>query len=201
MRSDDLFLRRTEQIAALSQAHDEGSLIDLSGHLYQMLCDKHSLVDTVSKGCVQASFSVNARAREPLPDWLVPLVHYQAAEDLIDPELWPGVEVAPLSKDDFLKMNVMYIRGQYLTVKHVIGFARNVAGGGHFDPTPQYGPYEALRLWREAPLIHPMAEGYHPGLRQLRSVARVTLRALQPLVETVRLRLGHGPIDAFDITP
>jgi len=192
MDAEPLFLQRCEQIAILLQSHNEVELLHLGGLLRQLIMDKYSLLDTANKNRIKPVFYVGvlgavAEQRKPL---------FAAIEDGLDPETGrPGRPTARLTRDDFLKHIVMMARDNdvMVTVKDVISHAANVAGGIHHDPRPKTDPLSTFGKFLQI-------GGYPVGLRQLKAIARVTLRALQPVIEDVKTNLGAKP-PLPEITP
>lgn len=108
--------------------------------------------------------------------------------DGIDPDLVPsipGSTVLRLGLDGFLGLHVMTASGVRLTVKHVIGYVRNVDGGGHYDPRELTGEYKVLR--RIAGNL--LAPGLDSARMQVRGISRVVLKGLTPVIVDVRARL------------
>jgi hypothetical protein len=179
MRPEHLFLERCEQMAILLQSHKQIELLDLSGILRQLIADKHSLMDTVNTNNLSIRFHVG-KFRNP-PDQFTVL---QSLEDGLDPQIRaPNAPSTHLSKDDFLAHAVIYFKGTPITVRDLIRYMTNVAGGVHHDPKPN-AEYEVMKL-----LTQQISIGGLPlGVRQLQSVARVTWRAMGPLIEDIRKR-------------
>jgi hypothetical protein len=71
--------------------------------------------------------------------------------------------------------------GQEHTVKDVIKFAANVAGGVHHDPKPK-PEFGAIKEFSDRFGIG----GLPAGIRQLMAIARVTLKAFRPLLEQLK---------------
>lgn len=180
MDADSLFLRRHQQIASLSASHDHVDLLDLSDKLRQMLCDKHSLMDVVNTDRMKVKFCVGLFSF-PVDEHTT----FMSLEDGIDPDTRrPGAPSKLMSKDEFLGHTVVWLDGRGHSVKDVIGHARNVAGGSHFDPKTDREEYRYL-----AQLSSQLFVGGLPaGIRMLQAIGRVTARGLQPLVEAVSIR-------------
>ena len=175
-----LFIARCEQLEELLKSNDELSAIDLSRILRQLLVDQHSLVHTVNVNKIPIRFLVN-KFRE-MPQGLPPLT-FGLLEDGLDPDTSPPIYPPPveLTLGDFLNCVVLIINGQQHTVKDIIRFAANVAGGIHHDPKPKV-EYAAIKAFSEMFGIG----GLPAGSRQLRAISRVTLKALSPLINDVK---------------
>lgn len=179
MDPKQLFIARCKQLEELLKSNDELSAIDLSGILRQLLADQHSLVQTVNANKVPIRFLVK-KIRE-MPQGLPPPT-FLLLEDGLDPDTSPPIYPPPveLTLGDFLNHVVLINKGQRHTVKDIIKFSANVAGGIHHDPRPKV-EYAAIKAFSEMFGIG----GLPAGVRQLRAISRVTLKALRPLIEDV----------------
>lgn len=195
MRAEQLFIRRYREAESLAASHDEGDLLDLGSRLYQLLMDKHSLIDAVNVRRlpvtfhVQRSFRENPYAQKILSHPSLVLWH---REDGIDPSVYPRPDPVGLSRADFLDWPVTLVREREIRVKHVVQYARSAAGGTHLDAHPE-------RFTGEWAVIYGLQQnqmlgGLPYGVRQLQSIARISLRGLAPLFSevSVRLRLQTG---------
>ncbi|HWM47047.1 MAG TPA: hypothetical protein VNR11_09055 [Xanthobacteraceae bacterium] len=180
MTPEALFLERSDQLATLIDSNKEIELLDLAGNLRQLLADKHALVDTVNTSNIRLHFHVGKFRNEP--DQFTVL---QSLEDGLDPQARsPHAPSTHLSKEQFLAHPVTYFRGEVISVRNLIRYMSNVAGGVHYDPQPrpEYGTM-AMLTGRISMVGLPL------GVAQLRAVGRVTWRGLGPLIEDVRKRV------------
>ncbi|MDO8379762.1 hypothetical protein [Phenylobacterium sp.] len=187
MRAEILFLHRFEEISLLVESHEEIDLLDLAGRLYQMIGDKHALMDSANVRGLSLRF--RAADQPPPPDWILDISVVFSFEDSVDPAQVEGTPqgefVREMTKDEFLKLSLLWLNKAPLTIRHIIGYARNVAGGTHHDPTQQHREYAALAEARDF-----VSVGGSPlGVRQLRAIGRVVVRALQPLYDDIK---KHG---------
>lgn len=173
-------------MAMLVASHDELDLLDLAGLLRKVMCDKHSLMDTANVRKIKVRFEVGCFGPSfgPGDDPYWEYVAFQSLEDGIDPQTSPGGRTLTLNKDDFLKHEILYIYGKAHTVRDVIRFATNVAGGVHHDPNPNR-EYRLIKAASETLTIG----GLPASIRQLKAITRVTLRGLEPLIEDLRAHL------------
>lgn len=180
MSPDTLFLRRCEQVATFVASNDQIDLLDLSGTLSQLLCDRHSLVDVANTDKLKITFQVGTFEWEP--DEYTDLL---LLEDGLDPDTArPGKQTMQLTKAQFLGHPIIWAEKRWHTVNDVIGHARNVAGGRHYDPHNKKERYQALKA-----AASQIEVGGHPvSVRQLQAIGRVTLKALAPLIKAVRAR-------------
>ncbi len=182
MEAESLFIRRCERIDLLCRSSDQIDLIDLSVPLYSVMCDQHALMDVVNHNKIKLRFEVGLNPPDP-PGWPPPaswtFIHG------LDPYSASTKQPSTfVNKDDFLGYPVAGIGELTLRVKHVIGYARNVEGGGHFDPRDLYGEYRILRLMGQSEFVAMLPL----SLSHLRTIGRIAVRGLQPLVEDVRRR-------------
>jgi hypothetical protein len=181
MTPEQLFLRRHEQIAVLSLSESEGDFLDLAARIRQMLFDSTSLVDTVNTNKIRLEFLVGVKTKFP-PG--VPQPHIHMLGRAIDPVGTPIVGRSTLTRAQFGQHVIGKIDRQVVTVKTVVTFMANVEGGVHHDPRPTKLEHKAAKLLSEAVSMN----GMSLLLTQIRPIATVTLRALQPLVEDVQKR-------------
>jgi hypothetical protein len=102
------------------------------------------------------------------------------ALDGLGPSVGVVGQTQSVTRDEFFKTVVMMYHGQEFTVRDVILFEANIAGGVHIgDPRNKAEEKLAiLNSWVKS------AEG-RITLRQLKSIARVVLVALKPLRDQV----------------
>lgn len=179
-----LFLRRCEQLAQLSQTADYPNMVDCALYLYQLLIDQHTLVGAVNKNRLKIIFHARQLKELKLPAGM-PQPYARALGMAIDPLAAPGgYPPQAVGLDAFLKLHIMTLDGNKLTVKDVIKYARHVDGGGHYDPGVLTGEFALLRRFGEEVLI----QGAPVAAAQIAPLAWVTLRGLEPLVADVRAR-------------
>lgn len=180
MDPEALFLRRCEQAAILTQSNDEAELLDLAGLLRQLLMDKFSLFDTANKGRVKPKFHVGvSRYAENDPH---EAKSFWSILDGLDPQIRaPGAPSAHLTRDQFLKHVVTNHFGNKITIMDIIDHAANVSGGVHHDPRPK-----TTAVARANSQI--VVKGFPIATYYLQGIARITLRALQPVIDDVQKR-------------
>jgi hypothetical protein len=183
MEPNRLFLERCDQMRLLLESHKEIELLDLSAILIQLLWDHKTLVDQVNTKpsggrAHKLKFRVGAWPPNP-PGLPMPVLH--SLEDGIDPETSRHGQFVVLTKDEFPSYPTTYFRGDPITVKEVVRYAANAAGGKHYDPIPKQ-EYEKIHMLSRSVGIG----GLPLGVRQLKAIGRVTIRALYPLIEDVK---------------
>jgi hypothetical protein len=178
MNPNSLFIDRCEQMAQLLASHKQVELLDLSAILRQLLFDAKSLVDTVNTKPYKLRFHVGMWRSDPSGTTLA------ALEDGLDPETSPpGKESTVVTRAQFASYPVVFFQGQRITVKDVIRYAANVAGGVHHDPQP------APEFLVMQGLSQQFGIGGLPlGIRTLKPIGRVSLRALRPVIDYARKR-------------
>lgn len=160
-------------------------MIDCAHYLHQILLDKHTLISTVNTKRLKIRFEARQLKDLNLPAGF-PQIHVRALGLGIDPVQAPApVPGIRVGVDAFLKLHIMTVDDVKLTVKHVIGYVRNVDGGGHYDPTALTGEYALLRKIGGEFLI----QGVPMAVAQIAPLAAVTLRGLQPLIADVSARV------------
>jgi hypothetical protein len=128
MDADRLFLERARQISKLMESHNEIELLDLSGHLRQLLVDAYPLIHKANeRHRLKLRFKVGMFRQTPDQ-----FVLFQSLEDGVDPDCRPpGSPSKEVDLSGFLKYEVLFIKGSPRTVQDMIQFAANVAGGIH----------------------------------------------------------------------
>jgi hypothetical protein len=161
------------------QSDNHIDLLDIAAILRQLLLDKNKLMDAANKGGIKPKFHVGVSVYGP--DEHADKTFWSMI-DGIDPEIRrPGMPSAQLSRDDFLSHVVINNFGKTISIRDIIDHAANVAGGVHLDPRPKNTPIaEAERTV--------MVRGYPVGAYHLKGIAKVVLRALQPIIDDVQKR-------------
>jgi hypothetical protein len=109
---------------------------------------------------------------------------YWSLEDGLDPDLDhpPGL-MAPIdaTRDQLLARRVMMVDGAEVTVRDLIGQLAHIEGAVHRSE-----PRERREVVLKEAARQVFVGGLPAGIRQIRAVARVVLRGLEPLREAVR---------------
>lgn len=187
MEADTLFLNRYKEMEKLSEQIEGYELVKLAAILRQLFCDEHPLVHLVNTNRLRLTFEVTAD--EPIrkgalkpsftlkPDGINPY-HHENTDRLLYPR-------AIVSLNGFLDYVLVedFVKNQKTTVRTVIGYTANVQGGVHFSPKPRLG-YKFIH-GMSGSLLSPSGP---VTTYMLRSIAKVAVRGLRPLVEDVRRR-------------
>jgi hypothetical protein len=175
-----LFLRRVDQIAliAASDTRDLVKLLDLAALLRKVLFDDKSLADTVNINRVPLRFRV--RALQPnIPGFGARFLY---GVDVIEPT---EGEVVELTRAQFGQHLIGRLPSGEVTIKDIVRYAANVAGGVHFDPQPKAKYATARQLYDAI-----TGDDIPMSLLVLVPIGRAALRGLQPLYEDVRRRVA-----------
>ena len=177
MDASRLFLERCSQIRRLLESSKEIDVLDLSAPLRQLLIDDHPLVHKANESHrIKLRFRVNQF--HSMPDKFTTVL---ALEDGLDPDTArPGKASTEVSLDGFLGHTVLWFNGKPRSVYDIIDLAANVAGGVHHSK-----PKESQRLIAEYSSLFGIG-GLPAGCRQLKAIARVTLKGLAPLIDAVQ---------------
>jgi len=171
MDADRVFIRRYEQVVALSKSRDELDLVDLSLALYQLLADATPLMNLVNQERRQVLFKV---------------LHYEPSQPgatvlhaalALDPTHTWGQAIVYLKRDAFLKAPVLISMNEEVTVLTLISFTRNALGGGHYNPLTNDQKYDLIKSLRQSSSMN----GLPGGIFQLTQIGLVTAAALQEL--------------------
>jgi hypothetical protein len=180
MNLKELLVERCRELEQLLPSPKQIDALDLSRVLRQLLADKHSLVNTANEQKVPIRFVVNPLG--PLPPGGLSTDSVLLGDGL-DPDTSAPIHAAPVSLglEDFLKHVVLIIEGKERSIKDVIKFGANVAGGVHHDPKPRH-EYKDIQAFSSMFGVG----GLPAGIRQLKAISRVTLKALQPLLDSIK---------------
>jgi hypothetical protein len=175
------FVQRCDQTAELLEHGGDVQLLDVSRNLRQFLLDAPRLIDIVNKNKLKLRFKV------------MPIAGYAMLQDEPDAVVLAGAEwfkphlaAAQEVNVDGLLSHVVGRKGDTLiTVKRIIRFVANRAGGAHVDLTND----EERALFRDIEtLIERMGLRY--VLAQMVPIGWCTLYGARPLYEDVSARLA-----------
>jgi hypothetical protein len=145
------------------------------GSVQKLLLDDTRLVDAVNRSR-RIKYRFRANERQPPDD---PSLVFWSIQDGLDPDTAAPLRtnnVRDLTRDKFLAVTIMVVRGERLTVADVLRYLANVAGAVHSgSPTTT----KEMALASLASSIQ--VGGYTPEVRSLLAVARVVTKALQPI--------------------
>ena len=178
---ETLFLRTLADMEERLGMEDPYEILLIADLLRKLFLDDHPLVDRVnSKHRVKLSFEVPAGVGD-YPDFL-PTPTLWSVQDGLDPEVLPlFIKRESLGRDAFFSIVVARVGGHQFSVREIVLFEANVVGAVHAG-APKKEKEQALY---EIDRVLSFG-GYASALRQLRSIARVVLRAVEPLRERVQ---------------
>lgn len=130
---EKLFVRRFDDLLLGLNARDDYEIVKVGAILRQLLLDDTPLIHKANRHHrIKLHFTVNNIFVNELP--IQPDIHFQAAS--IDPSMLSlPVGTKTLSLDKFLKMEVLSAQTQKFTVREIIKYAANKAGGVHYGET------------------------------------------------------------------
>lgn len=173
--SEELFVRRFDELKESIQAVDDYNLLKIAAILRQLLLDEQPLVHkAIRETEIRPIFKVNLASRmDDIP--IKPAIHVMGAG--LDPLSMPSKKGAEnLTLEQFVS-RVVIIRGDAeITVRHLIKFAANKAGGVHFDLHREDEYLEVDIVLKELAKL-----GVHGLTVTLQAIGRVTLASLSPL--------------------
>ena len=176
MDADDLFLATLDDLASRASAgRSTYDVLQIAGLLRKLLLDDTRLVDAVNRSR-RVKYRFRANERQAPGD---PSLVFWSIQDGLDPDTaapFRTNNVRDLTRDKFLAVTIIVVRGERLTVADVLRYLANVAGAVHIgSPTTS----KELALASLASSIQ--VGGYSPEVRSLLAVARVVTKALQPI--------------------
>jgi hypothetical protein len=181
MDPDKLFLVRCQEVASLLDTNDEIKLLDLSRLIRQLMIDDQPLVGVVNRKPQKIGLSFRVGAFTYRPD---KYTAFMSLEDGVDPKKrYPGAPVVTLNQGEFLNHPVIYSHPFEVTIKQVVQYISNVAGGIHYDPIPKKKHAVMARLSQRV-----LRRGFSMGIVMLRDISTVMLRGLEPLIKNVEAR-------------
>lgn len=178
-----LFISTLDDIRARESSATEYEVLGIAALLRKLFLDGGRLVDQINEGKIKLAFETTD-ASPPEPDqgiWSV--------QDGLDPNTAaPHRTRLSQNRDQFLSRCIAQADGHRLSVRDVINFEAHVDGGVHAG-LPKNEAEKALFAYSKFIQL----EGQAIALRQLRAIARVTLRALEPLKASVESSLIEKP--------
>jgi hypothetical protein len=176
--AENLFVRRFDDLFLGLNARDDYEVIKLAAILRQLLLDDTPLIYKANRPHrIKLQFVVNSIVDSRLP--IQPDIHFHAAS--IDPSMLSlPAGTKTLSLDKFLGLKILDIKTDWFTVRELIKYAANKAGGVHHGENLDARESELLRtLDKLGGLGIPTI-----GLA-LRSISRIVLTTLAPLRQLI----------------
>lgn len=168
-----LFLETLKDIERRVVLNSTYEVLGISALIRKLLLDEFPLLDQINrKYKIKLSFEII-----PANDALIQKSEYYISADLLDPATAPRCKKSEkVSRDQFLKTTVLSIRGKRYSIRDIILFEANIMGGVHAG-SPKELKEQTLKKINSLYGI----DGTRSSLLQLKAIARVILKALEPL--------------------
>ena len=186
--AEALFIRTLHDLADSSMSNDWYRLLRTSGPLRLLLLD--GLLHRANERVKHRPMFMTNDFRTPPP--LETSAHWRR----LSPEGLATAVRLELTLDEFLNAPVLTVEGTVATVKDVIRAAANASGGVHFGPPRGSAETVVLDFDRGAVV----AQARPSGLA-LRTICRVVVQALYPIVATLQGDRTAVSSDASEETP
>jgi hypothetical protein len=177
--AEALFLRTLEDIERRLKQADPYEILFIAALIRKLFLDDFPLVDQVNrihklKLVFETTLPLELPSGSPQPTfWTV--------QDGLDPDTAiPGKRRYTASRDQFFQTVVTIVDNHKYTVREVVLFEANVMGAVHAG-SPKTEKEYALKQVESTIAVG----GYASSLRQLQAIARVCIKALQPLRDAV----------------
>ena len=185
---DELFLRTVQDLQQRSTSTDEYELLIAAALLRKLLLDSNPLVDQVNRTRrLPITFRIAMRGPAPSGGDAPPILW--VLDSGLDPTSSGGssFKIADVDRSRFLKRPVSLYMSEEATVHDLIDYFAHVRGAVHSAAPSKAGDLALKEL--EA---HPWTHGVPLPMEILRSIIRVVLRAMNPLVEDIRGKADHA---------
>jgi hypothetical protein len=175
-----LFLETCADLESRLPRLDEYGILRAAALMRQLLLDDQRLVDQVNRTArLKLVFDVRD-SRNYMQMVIGDGAAFYSVEDGLDPATGRPGSTVELNRDQFLKWQVMFVDGHYVTIHDVIDQLAHIEGGVHVG-TAKTGKEKALA---EAGKTFGIG-GLPAGIRMTAAIARVVLKALRPLRDQV----------------
>jgi hypothetical protein len=118
------------------------------------------------------------------------LTTYYDVGDALDPALHPAIakDIVIVGRDAFFGSIVVYFADQAITIRDIVTFGANIAGGVHAPNPAKEAAHQGLDALRQ----HVIMKGQSISLYHLRNVGKLVLDALKPLRGRVEYESSAG---------
>jgi hypothetical protein len=177
-----LFLRTLEDIENRLQSNDWYEILGISSLIRKLFLDDHPLVEQVNRTYRQKlRFTITDPHSPHIQTALSMKPDYFILSDGLDPVTSiPSSKKAEVNRDQFFGTAVCVINGNMYSVREIVLFEANIMGAIHSG---------AAKTDKEKALAELNSFFVGSDVRvatyQLKSIARVVIRALQPLRENI----------------
>jgi len=189
MRAETAFIEDMDELTRLVGAPTPFGMRNISAILRRHLCDDRPLYQAVARGRdFKPFFEILGtphnddfrKAKADRPGFL-----YDVVVEM-DPSVGghlPGIATRKLNLQEFLAYPVSVVGGSIVTVKELIRYVANNAGGVHWsEPNQKFNS----RVIHEKLSLSVQINGQPYPMTAMLSIARVTLTAMKPLYMIVR---------------
>jgi hypothetical protein len=182
--AEQLFVLRVDELKQILANPTERGLLAASGLLRRLITDQNCLLHQVNRKIREKVwFIVNDLTARPNPDHPAAkgAVFSQVASGIAPDPMFPQLPQRRLNLDNFLKMEVLFYSGHYLTVIDIISYVANYAGEIH-KSEPDSPEDKAL----EAAAINIRVGDMPSVLQNFTGIAKVVIAALEPIYAKLR---------------
>jgi len=181
--SEKLFLRTIEDIESRIRSGDPYEVLGLSALIRKLFLDDNPLVDQVNRLYRhKLRFAITNPNSQSTQMILSMKPVFYSVQDGLDPETAIRSKTKiEVDRDQFFGTMVLMVKGKTYSVREVILFEANIMGGVHAG-VPKNDKERALA---EVNSLYIGGET-RAATRQLKSISRIVVRALQPLREAVQ---------------
>ncbi len=173
--SEALFINTLDDIGRRLLQNDPYKILMIAGLIRKLFLDDSPLVDQVNRTYrLSLDFEIAGPVQSPDND---PHVTFWTIQDGLDPDTAPPFKPHfVIKRDRFFRTVVTVVNGHSYTIKDIVLFEANVMGGIHAG-SPKTEKESSLKRIDSSIAVG----GYRSSLRQLKAVARVILKSLEPL--------------------
>jgi hypothetical protein len=180
MENDEiLFLSTYQDIENRLNAKEPYEILYISALIRELFLDDFPLVDQVNKNYKLKILFKITETQAKIPGLPMPI--FYSVHDGFDPDtaIRPGFRIIEVNRNKFFKACVLAIRGKEYSVREIILFEANIMGGVHAS-TAKTDKEKALKQ-----IDSLFIGGYRSSLGLLKAIARVILKALEPLKKII----------------
>lgn len=179
MYTEGLFIRTLDELEECIASNDDYTVLRASALIRKLFLDDYPLVDHVNRPH-RLKIEFEVVDTDQLLDMFkvpgMPAFEFLGIQDALDPESIPNPPRKRVKRDVFFQTKVQVSKGNTFTIREIIKHQANIRGGVHAGK-PKNDSEKILSEIDDTIKIFALP----PGLRQLKAIGRIVLRALQPL--------------------
>ena len=173
-QQEHLYLKTLDDLKARINSHDPFNILSASAIIKGLFFDDQPVAGPASEPLSHFTFEVCLPTSAPSA---LPESAAFSIQEGLDPDTSePGQSTSRLTRDQFLEIVLMCVKGRIYTIKDVILSSVTLMGGVH-SGSEQWEKEKVLRAVNDQMPIG----GYASSLRQIQAIGRVVLKALNPL--------------------